>query len=146
MTNPNNWPDPAKPGVPLNPERDGWHWLQSERGRGLAPKEWRAGETRRWCMSNGELCADWQIAERYTYLGPCLTPAEVAARERAARREGREEAARIFDEHAGDLEAWAASHPEMAEAEPEYWAEQHRQYEQHLRYAASIRAAAKEVG
>lgn len=24
----NGWPDPARPGYPANPERDGWHWLK----------------------------------------------------------------------------------------------------------------------
>ncbi len=27
MIDANGWPDPARPGVPLNPERHGWHWL-----------------------------------------------------------------------------------------------------------------------
>lgn len=78
-------------GKPDNPDRDGWHWLQSERGSVVAPKEWRAGETRRWCMSNGELRADFQIADRYRYLGPCHTPAEVIAMVEAAGEQMRQE-------------------------------------------------------
>jgi hypothetical protein len=35
----NNWPDPARPGVPMNPDRDGWHWLT--RKNGLWPEPWR---------------------------------------------------------------------------------------------------------
>jgi hypothetical protein len=34
MTTTNGWP--GVPGVPLNPERDGWHWLKT--GHGLAPR------------------------------------------------------------------------------------------------------------
>jgi hypothetical protein len=81
MTN-NNWPDPARPGVPLNPERDGWHWLRTL-DENDAPYEWRgSGECERgrwpahWVLVDAD---DWQPAE-CTYLGPVLTAAEVEAR------------------------------------------------------------------
>jgi len=82
MTNPNNWPDPAKPGVPLNPERDGWHWLHHPEDLRAFPCVWDASIAA-WC--SGEAHSPRGIVElRYQYLGPCLTPAEVAAREQAA--------------------------------------------------------------
>ncbi len=78
----NNWPDPARPGVPMNPERDGWHWLVCPLKHDVFPRFWRAaGEaqncrwTAKWLYSRN----DWNPKE-CTYLGQCLTPAEVDAR------------------------------------------------------------------
>jgi hypothetical protein len=77
MTDNNGWP--GKPGVPLNPEWDGAHWLK--------------GYTEDACMWQDE---GWYIpgyshkldaetvASRYSYFGPCLTPAEVDARVKEA--------------------------------------------------------------
>ena len=90
MTNPNNWPDPAKPGVPLHPERDGWHWV------GNVVREWHA-QFQIWQDRHGYYCippATWGLLQ---YGGSCLTPAEVEAREQAARREGMENAAQEVD-------------------------------------------------
>jgi hypothetical protein len=90
------WPDPARPGVPLNPDRDGWHWLKTP-DENDAPYEWRgSGECERgrwpayWVLVDAD---NWQPAE-CTYIAPVLTPAEVEARVKQARRDGREEAAR----------------------------------------------------
>jgi hypothetical protein len=91
--NPNGWPDPDKPGVPLNPERDGYHWIL---GWNATPfvAEWMADRDAEF---GG--CYGWYdggddppgvVAQGWTYLGPCLTPAEVAAREAAAFRRGAE--------------------------------------------------------
>jgi hypothetical protein len=85
MTDPNGWPDASKPGVPMNPERDGWHWLRSPRDF-VRPCLWNPiGKT--W-LERGSVesmnNAGWR------YLGPCLTPQEVAAREQAAAVEMRE--------------------------------------------------------
>ena len=44
----NTWP--GKPGVPMNPEKDGWHWLKTPDGLEV-PYEWRAAgecERGRW--------------------------------------------------------------------------------------------------
>lgn len=79
MTATNGWPD--KPGVPQNPERDGWHWLETPDGERV-PYEWRsAGECERgrwpsYWVSQGEDC--WE-APACKYLGPVLTPDEAAA-------------------------------------------------------------------
>jgi hypothetical protein len=80
MSDNNGWL--GKPGVPLNPERDGWHWLMCPLKHDVFPRFWRAaGEaqncrwTAKWLYSRN----DWNPKE-CTYLAPCLTPAEVDAR------------------------------------------------------------------
>ncbi len=86
-----NWPDPDKPGHPLNPERDGAHWITDN------VAFWEA-DTQRWLLmlKAKPVTAEWLASQPWAeYRWPCLTPAEVAAREQAARREGMEEAARI---------------------------------------------------
>ncbi len=109
----NNWPDPARPGVPLNPERDGWHWLKTP-DENDAPYEWRgSGECERgrwpayWVLVDAD---NWQPAE-CTYIAPVLTPAEVEARVKQARRDALEEAARVAQSYdqGGDYGA-AARH------------------------------------
>jgi len=98
MTETNGWP--GKPGVPLNPERDGWHWLRTP-DENDAPYEWRGSgecERGRWPAYWVSLDADdWQPAE-CTYIAPVLTPAEVDARIVTARKDAREEAARRLEE------------------------------------------------
>ena len=82
MTDTNNgWPD--KPGVPMNPEKDGSHWIYSEVGR--VPALWNA-KTCCWQMiGNDELIEPGELAEwGWRYLSPCLTPAEVAALQKRA--------------------------------------------------------------
>jgi hypothetical protein len=76
----NNWPDPVRPGVPLNPERDGWHWVQNGKGRPSC-QQWKAGM---WSIS-GE--GGWTAAQVATllhlrYIGPCLLPFEITDAER----------------------------------------------------------------
>lgn len=99
--NPDGWPDADRPGVPADPERDGWHWIigwnrtpfvaqwvaDTEQFVGGGIYEWRDGED----------VAQGVVAQGWTYGGPCLTPAEVAARVEAARREGIEAAAREME-------------------------------------------------
>lgn len=94
MTDTNNtWPDPARPGVPLNFEKDGWHWLKTERG--LAPWRWKENpESIMW--ESGWEAGDGVISPAYfaalgpcTYLGPVLTPDEATAlQKRVAKLEG----------------------------------------------------------
>ena len=71
------WPDPEKPGVPLNPERDGWHWLTDPDSDAPHPLMWVA-DLGAWAV--GDVWTPRMVAEMgLHYLGPCLTPAEVAA-------------------------------------------------------------------
>jgi hypothetical protein len=70
----NNWPNPDKLGHPVDPETDGWHWLENAKG---VPWPWI------WCAKdheweNGEFVMTPEVLARYKYLGPALTPAEVA--------------------------------------------------------------------
>jgi hypothetical protein len=104
----NNWPDPARPGVPLNPEQSRWHWLKTPDGLEV-PYEWRAaGECERgrwpayWVSVDAD---DWQPAE-CTYLGPCLTPGEVGARVKEAVDLGRDNATRDLDPQIAMLIPW----------------------------------------
>lgn len=66
------WPDPARPGVPLNPERDGWHWLQSHFDDDPECRFWLPAAP--WWNMGGSSWAgpDW-VASKFRYLGPCLT-------------------------------------------------------------------------
>jgi hypothetical protein len=112
---------PGKPGVPLNPEQDGPHWLK--------------GYTEDACMWQDE---GWYIpgyshkldaetvAARYSYIAPVLTPAEVDARIATAHKEwlaelnhdtdalmeearlgGLEEAARVAKGFEGNDHLWS---------------------------------------
>jgi hypothetical protein len=75
MTATNGWP--GEPGVPLNPEKEGWHWVH--RRGWTKPMVW-------WPSKNSPLGGWWEgglskpheIAEM-TYLGPCLTPDQATA-------------------------------------------------------------------
>ena len=91
MTETNTWP--GKPGVPLNPEKDGWHWVETEHG--LAPWRWKENpESIMWEF--GWEVGDGVISSAYfaalgpcTYHNPCLTPDQATALQaRVAELEG----------------------------------------------------------
>jgi hypothetical protein len=84
MTDNHGWPDPARPGVPLNPELYGAHQL------GTYVLIWRPS-SRDYINHNGNFLLP-EAACAWTYKGPCLTPAEVEARVAQARRDALEEA------------------------------------------------------
>jgi len=73
MTATNGWP--GKPGVPLNPEKDGWHWQKSFKvGSKLVASFWCASEM---VWQDGPMTyVTVGIAAQHHYLGPCLTPDE----------------------------------------------------------------------
>ncbi len=87
MDDPNGWPD--KPGVPLNPEQDGWHWVGYFDEQVPRARFWYA-EDNGWGFG---LPAD--EPERCRYYGPILYPAEVAARVAEARAKALEEAQQV---------------------------------------------------
>jgi len=70
------WPDPDKPGVPLNPEKDGIHWLFSEEQIKYHPVNWVA-EINAWEVGSAWTPKMMAKTSLY-YLGPVLTPAEAA--------------------------------------------------------------------
>ena len=91
MTETNGWL--GKPGVPMNPEKDGWHWLETEHG--LAPWRWKENpESIMWEF--GWEVGDGVISSAYfaalgpcTYLGPVLSPDQATALQaRVAELEG----------------------------------------------------------
>jgi len=96
MSENNGWPGP--PGVPLNPEREGRHWIHR--------KDWNKPRPAAWWPSRNSPIGGWwdgwiivrpdEIADM-TYAGPCLTPAEVEARIATARKDALEEAARVVE-------------------------------------------------
>ncbi|MFN7611631.1 MAG: hypothetical protein ACK5QX_11980 [bacterium] len=90
MTANNGWP--GKPGVPLNPEKDDWHWLRTPDGE-LVPYNWRPeGECEwgRWASAwIYDKEDDWP-PEECTYLGPVLTPDEATALQKRCEEAGRE--------------------------------------------------------
>ena len=105
----NGWP--GEPGVPLNPDQEGWHWVQRV-DKGFVPSPriilWTDDWTSRqfsWDAVGYE-ADERKLGRDFRYLGPCLTPAEVEARVKQARRDALEEAANIADIRAAD---WAKS-------------------------------------
>lgn len=105
MTDTNNgWP--GKPGVPLNPEKDGWHWLESIEG--LVPALW-AWPLWRHCRDFWDQRAPgWMEEQEWRYHGPVLMPDEATALQSriaeleealaTTRREGIEESAQSLIE------------------------------------------------
>jgi hypothetical protein len=80
----NGWP--GEPGVPLNPERDGWHWLSAMYyddpiGPPIACF-WYA-EHQSWPRLQDKP-GNQPVSRGFCYLGPCLTPAEVDIHKHAA--------------------------------------------------------------
>ncbi len=76
------WPDPDKPGVPLNPERNGFHWIVGWNGA-FFMAEWDSE-----CGLYGSVDAGGSplgaAKQSWTYAGPVLTPAEADALRAAA--------------------------------------------------------------
>ena len=81
------WTDPSKPGVPMNPEKDGRHWLIRVNGQYPEVWEWASGPDGwcaeygdkgigAWCESEGDGQPE-EIAKWYHYIGPVLMPDEV---------------------------------------------------------------------
>lgn len=67
-------------GRPQNPERYGRHWLAHHDG----PPEPFMWEAPCWYFGSGEHAPAVVVSWGYRYLGPCLLPADVSARETAA--------------------------------------------------------------
>ena len=77
MTDPNGWPD--KPGVPLNPERDGFHLWSGPYADAPTVAEWSSFGFWRPGLAP-------EAMAHFTYHGPLYTEVEVAAREQTAAR------------------------------------------------------------
>lgn len=108
MTDARGWPDEQRPGVPLNSERDGWHFLHHPEDLRPCVVAWDASIAA-WC--SGAAHSPHGVVELgYRYLGPCHTPAEVSALVAAARREG---AAAEREAAARHLENWPVEDERM---------------------------------
>lgn len=109
---PNNnaggWPDPTRPGVPMNPERDGWHWLRAPFD--LHAVYWRSKDGV-FHTAHMKHLSPSQAAMGWDYAGPCLTPAEVTAREEAA-------AMAMRASVATEVSRWSIAASEAVEALP----------------------------
>ena len=97
--NPGGWPDAERPGVPTNPERDGWHWVQAHKKLDAFmfrnPWRWRAA-SQTWSLAD-DTETPAEEARVCHYLGPCLLPSEVAARVAARLRSALEKIAHSAD-------------------------------------------------
>ena len=87
-------------GVPENPERDGWHFLHHPEDLRPVPCAWDAAHAA-WC-SGGMHSPQGVLDLGFRYLGPCLTPAEVAAREAASAEAMREACADVAQQVADE--------------------------------------------
>jgi hypothetical protein len=85
---------PAEPGYPLNPERDGWHWLRTPTGdEGVAGWD-RHREV--WFFGDEQFPP--AVIGRAHYLGAVPTPAQHAAAVEAAVAQARREGAEAMRE------------------------------------------------
>ena len=69
-----DWPDPNKPGMPLNPERDGWHWIVAW-GDKLFVAEWDSDQQDYVWFDGGD-DPSGMVENGWTYAGPVLTSSE----------------------------------------------------------------------
>lgn len=96
-------------GRPENPEHNGWHWVADDAQPSGAIAYWHAA-ARQWSADDAASIV-WDcfptdaMQDGGRYLGPCLTPAEIAAREQAARKAALREAAAVVSERG----AWASN-------------------------------------
>lgn len=78
MTTPTNWPNPERPGVPMFPDRDGWHWLSNRPNDTPFPAEWShedcAYAETEWFWDMGEEQVDAYEMRTLYYHGPCPFP------------------------------------------------------------------------
>jgi hypothetical protein len=71
----NDWPDSTRPGVPLRPEHDGWHWLHDTVNKVTMPAFWDA-EYQSWHADGLRSPKDFADFG-FRYRGRCLLPEEV---------------------------------------------------------------------
>jgi hypothetical protein len=128
-------------GEPEHPERSGPHWVETREGMlraalwVVSPFAQRAARSGRWVLSADRMEDPDHAAAHWRYHGPCLFPAEVAARVEAGRREGIEAAARWHETQRNGLQMAV-----IAERNPHHAEAIAAGATQHERYAAEIRA------
>ena len=162
--NNNGWPD--RPGVPLNPERDGWHWVEDTvDGVGTGHIEavyYAVWDVPIWYRSGKG--SPITKPKEWRYLGPCLTPEEIAAKDAeiarlradlaTARLEGMEAMAEKIsgwhEAQAMEYEAQASKFEKLKKiskfkTDGQYAVRYAEGAAAHRQRAIAIRAAAKEV-
>ena len=78
-------------GLPLHPERDGYHWIKTlNRDSYMALYYWFTSDDLSHWEIAGEPVYPSQMWD-FEYLGPCLMPDEIQAREAAAFKAGQED-------------------------------------------------------
>jgi hypothetical protein len=163
MSDNNGWT--GKPGVPLNPERDGWHLLVQKNAQLPEVWEWKTNSLGAeygdqsigaWLEGEGDVQPE-DTGKWYRYLGPCLTPAEVESHKHAAviayanllnlpappnliaqaRRNALEEAARWHDEQE---RFWMEKGREVSALDSQSGLNLLAKAAEHRKHAAAIRA------
>jgi hypothetical protein len=86
---PNGWPDPTRPGVPLNPECSRWHILIHARD-GIVCEQWIGSDELPDDLHGWNAISQKNAKDDHRYVGPVLMPSEAAAREAAAWCAGRD--------------------------------------------------------
>jgi len=73
------WPDLARPGEPPDQARP-WHWVTRADDGGMHPLPvgWNP-HLRHWVIWDGTTLTPEEAGRRFSYLGPCVTPAETQA-------------------------------------------------------------------
>ncbi|QEO17821.1 hypothetical protein [Acetobacter vaccinii] len=97
--NKNNWPNPERPGVPMFPERDGWHaiglTIQQVKWWDAANKYWWDSE-KRYYLTLDEVA--YRVPE-YRYIGPIIPPTQIAEMLAGERERAAKEAQRVSDKY-----------------------------------------------
>lgn len=106
------WPDPARPGVPLNPEVEGPHllgWADNTPGEFAywwAPDHPRCRDHSEpacpgYATAGSGFMSPYGASRHYRYIGPVITPAQHAAEVERARRDEREACAKVIGQMRG---------------------------------------------
>jgi hypothetical protein len=79
-----SWPHAERPGEPADTNRP-WHWVarKEDGGQHPLPLGWNP-HLRNWVLWDGTSLAPAEAAQRFGYLGACMTPAETDAKVSAA--------------------------------------------------------------
>ncbi|MCI1796405.1 MAG: hypothetical protein LKI57_09635 [Acetobacter lovaniensis] len=81
MTNPTNWPNPERPGVPMFPERDGAHAIQVPDLEGSEIVYYwhqNGGGWTEYSYQDAEDFLTHEDMKGWIYKGPILTPTQIA--------------------------------------------------------------------
>lgn len=76
MTSPTNWPDPARPGVPPNPEKDGLYAMRIDEK--FIVRYWSSARQHYSLVPGWKKGISPSDASVFTFCGEILTPAQIA--------------------------------------------------------------------